>query len=130
VPVACETCHAVPGPNDAHPLRAGAATVRLVGLATNDAHPASYDPVTKTCASTYCHDGPGAKVSAPRWDDGEPARACGGCHSTPPPAPHPQLTACGLSSCHQGITDTSGLVLTAAGRTVHVNGLVDRSAPP
>ena len=128
-PVACETCHTVPGPNDAHPLRAAPAVVRLAGLATRNAHPATYDPATKTCAATYCHDGPGAAVKAPRWTDGAPARACGACHSTPPPPPHAQFTSCGLSSCHEGITDTSGLTVTAAGRTVHVNGMVDRSVP-
>lgn len=130
-PVACETCHAVPGPNDGHPRSAGAAVIRLAGLATRGGRAASYDPATKSCAATYCHDGPGASAvgRAPRWTDGAPARACGSCHSTPPPPPHAQLTACGLSSCHQGITDATGLTITAAGRTVHVNGVVDRAVP-
>lgn len=128
-PVACETCHVVPGPNDRHPLRAGAVTIRLAGLATRGARPATYDAATKTCAATYCHDGAGANAltRSPRWIDGASARTCGSCHSTPPPAPHPQDATCGSSTCHDGIT--SGLTITAAGRAVHVNGLIDRRAP-
>jgi predicted CxxxxCH...CXXCH cytochrome family protein len=130
-PVACETCHAVPGPTDAHPLRAGAALVRLAGLGTKGARPATYDAATKTCAATYCHDGAGAAASAkaPRWTDGAPLRACGSCHATPPPAPHPQDTSCGASACHEGITTTGALAISAGGRAVHVNGIIDRRVP-
>lgn len=128
-PVACETCHAVPGPNDAHPLSAGAPVVRLAGLATKGARPATYDPATKTCAATYCHGGAGAAASAPRWADGAKARACGSCHATPPPAPHPQNASCGAAGCHEGITEAGTLAISAAGRSVHVNGLIDRRAP-
>jgi predicted CxxxxCH...CXXCH cytochrome family protein len=126
--VACETCHSVPGPNDAHPLRAGAAVVRLAGLATKGGRPATYDPATKTCAATYCHEGAGAGSKAPRWTDGASARACGSCHATPPPPPHAQDTSCGASTCHEGVT-TSALALSAAGRAVHVNGIIDRRVP-
>jgi predicted CxxxxCH...CXXCH cytochrome family protein len=129
-PMPCETCHAVPGPGDAHPIRAGAAVVRFTGLATTGGSPASYDATTKTCAATYCHDGVGGSKPAPRWTDGPAASACGSCHSTPPPAPHVQDTSCGSSSCHEGITTGGGaLELTIAGRAVHVNGLIDRKAP-
>lgn len=127
-PVACETCHAVPGPNDAHPLRAGSASVRLAGLATRGGTPASYDAATKSCAATYCHDGAGATVRAPRWSDGAAARACGSCHSTPPPAPHTQSTTCGAAGCHEAVT-TGALAISVAGRAVHVNGVVDRAVP-
>lgn len=127
-PVACETCHPVPGAGDRHPLRAGAAVIRLAGLATKGGRPATYDAATKTCAATYCHDGDGAGVRAPRWSDGAPARACGSCHATPPPPPHAQDASCGTASCHEGIT-SGGLTITAAGRAVHVNGLLDRRAP-
>jgi predicted CxxxxCH...CXXCH cytochrome family protein len=127
-PVACETCHELPGPQDAHPIRAGAAKVRLAGLATNGGSPASYDPATQTCAATYCHAGAGAAVSSPRWTDGASARTCGSCHATPPPAPHTQATACGASTCHDGITGP-GLTISASGRAVHVDGRIDRHAP-
>lgn len=127
-PVACETCHVIPGPNDAHPRSAGAAVVRLAGLATKGGAPATYDPATRTCASTYCHAGPAAALSAPRWTDGAPARACGACHATPPPPPHPSDLSCGSSSCHEGIT-SSATAISALGRVVHVNGRVDRRVP-
>ncbi len=126
--VACETCHAVPGPGDAHPLRAGAAVVRLAGLAMRGGTPATYDAATKTCAATYCHAGSGASASAPRWTDGAPARACGSCHATPPPPPHAQSASCGASTCHEGIT-TNALAITPADRPVHVNGQIDRHLP-
>lgn len=128
-PVACATCHAVPDANDVHPLRAGAPVVRLAGLATKGARPATYDAATKTCAATYCHDGAGAAANAPRWTDGPSARACGSCHATPPPAPHPQDTSCGSSACHDGITTTGALAISSRGRPGHVNGIVDRRAP-
>ena len=127
-PVACETCHVVPGPNDAHPLRGGAVTARLAGLATKGGRRATYDPATQTCASTYCHEGAGGAVKAPRWTDPVPVRACGSCHATPPPAPHPQLASCAAASCHAGIT-TDELTISAAGRAVHVNGSIDRRLP-
>ena len=126
--VACETCHAVPGPGDAHPLRAGAAVVRLAGLAMRGGAPPTYDAATKTCAATYCHAGSGASASAPRWTDGAPARACGSCHATPPPPPHAQSASCGASTCHEGIT-TNALAITPADRPVHVNGQIDRHLP-
>jgi len=127
-PVACETCHAVPDPSDAHPRRAGGAVIRLAGLATNGGAPATYDPATRTCAATYCHAGAGAALAAPRWNDGPSARACGSCHAAPPPPPHAQGTSCGASSCHEGIT-AGALVISVAGRAVHVNGRIDRRAP-
>ena len=115
-PVACETCHAVPTGGDRHPLRAGAPAVQLRGLASKGGRAPSYDPSTKTCGSTYCHDGAGASRAAPRWTDAPPS-TCGSCHSSPPPAPHPQSTACGTSGCHQGGPNAKQ----------HVNGVIDRA---
>lgn len=126
-PVACETCHVVPA-GEKHPTRAGAATVRLIGLATKGGAPARYDAATKTCAATYCHAGPGGNASSPRWDQGTSASACGGCHALPPPAPHPAATTCGGVTCHDNLTTPSN-TLTAAGRAVHVDGTIDRRAP-
>ena len=127
-PVACSTCHVVPGPGDVHPVRAAAGAVRLAGLATNGGAPATYAPATKTCSSTYCHDGAGGAVAAPRWTDGAPSGACGSCHATPPPLPHAPNAACASSTCHEGIT-TGALTISAAGQAVHVNGLIDRRVP-
>ena len=123
-PVACETCHAVP--SGAEREGKGQAGVRLAGLAGRGGRRPSYDPATKTCAGTYCHEGAGATRPAPRWTDTSPA-SCASCHGAPPPAPHAQSTACGGAICHQGRTD--GLTITPAGRLRHVDGSIDRSLP-
>ena len=123
--VACETCHAVPSGAARHPEGKGAATVRLAGLATRGGRRASFDPVTKTCAGTYCHEGAGALSPSPRWTD-TTATTCTSCHGTPPPAPHVQTTTCGGAACHEG--RTTGLQMTPAGRLVHVDGVVDRGS--
>lgn len=125
-PVACETCHAVPSGAERHPEGKGQAGVRLAGLAGRGGRRPSYDPATKTCAGTYCHEGAGATRPAPRWTDTSPA-SCASCHGAPPPAPHAQSTACGGAICHQGRTD--GLTITPAGRLRHVDGSIDRSLP-
>ncbi len=131
-PVACETCHVVPGPSDPHPARTGdgVASVRLAGLATRGGSPATYDKATQSCASTYCHAGAGASLEgkAPRWNQGASAIVCGACHSTPPPLPHPQSLTCSASACHEGIT-SSATAISAGGRAAHVNGRVDRALP-
>lgn len=105
VAVSCETCHTTPFAN-------GVVAVKLGRLATKGGRKASFDPVTKTCAGTYCHEGAGGLVPAPSWTTGAPARACGACHSIPPPPPHPPSTDC--ATCH------SGMMATA-----HVDGVID-----
>ncbi len=127
-PVACETCHEVPGPGDRHPRGEGVASVRLSGLATRGGRRATWDTATKTCAGTYCHEGAGGSRTAPRWTDGAPASACGTCHGTPPPPSHPPGTQCSSSGCHEGSTTTAGAI-TPAGKPVHVDGLLQRSVP-
>lgn len=111
--VSCETCHDVPQPGDRHPLGRGRAEVRLLGQATAGGRRATFDPATRRCADTNCHGGPGAEVPAPRWNDGPSASACGSCHATPPPDPHPQSATC--ETCHG--------TMTAA---THVDGIVTR----
>lgn len=73
--VACETCHPVPLPGEAHPVGCGAPLVRLLGLARKGGSPASFDPQTKACAGTYCHAGRGATAPAPTWAEGASERA-------------------------------------------------------
>lgn len=121
VAVPCETCHVLP-------IAPGPVTVRLGGLAVKGGRRATFDPETKTCAGTYCHEGRGGKVQAPTWKTGSAARACGACHATPPPPPHPPSTTCGVSTCHEGIT-SGPTTITPAGKNVHVNGLVDPRVP-
>lgn len=128
-PVACETCHEVPVPGAGarHP-RGGGATVRLSGLAIRGGRRAAWDPATKTCAGTYCHEGANARAPAPRWTDGPAAATCGACHAIPPPAPHAASATCSSAGCHVGTTAPDG-ALTPAGKAVHVNGSVDSRVP-
>lgn len=123
-PVACETCHVVPGPGDRHPV-GGRAKVRLAGLAVKGGAPATFDAASGACAATYCHAGRGATGGAPVWTGG--SAPCGSCHALPPPPPHPAATtSCGEAAlCHTGSLASPG-VFTPAGRAAHVDGFVTR----
>lgn len=122
--VSCETCHAAPGAR--HPEGKGAATVQLGGLAVRGGRRAVFDPATKTCAETYCHEGSGGAAPAPRWTDSS-SLGCSSCHAMPPPGPHVPSTTCGGAACHEGRTTSDGM--TPAGRFDHVNGIIDRAVP-
>lgn len=120
--VPCETCHVVPDGTAPHPRGVGVG-VRLTGLAVVNGARASWDPATRSCASTYCHAGRGAGVPSPRWDEGATARACGACHASPPPPPHSQSAGCDASGCHTGYAASA---VSPARRDAHVDGFVTR----
>ncbi len=134
-PIACDTCHVVPDGSAKHPVGKGAATVRFGFAATRGGRRPTYDPATKTCSGTYCHEGNAATRPAPQWVEAPPSTCSAGiCHATPPPAPHVQTTAsCGGTTCHEGsTTGTIGggdIAFTAIGRAAHLNGVVDRGLP-
>ncbi|MBX3232506.1 MAG: CxxxxCH/CxxCH domain-containing protein [Labilithrix sp.] len=121
-PVPCETCHEPPGAR--HPEGRGFAAVRFTGLAVRGGRRASYDPATKTCAGTYCHDGAGGATRAPAWTAAT-ATTCGSCHGAPPPPPHAQVTTCNGGICHEG--RVAGDTLVPAARPAHVDGVVDHA---
>jgi predicted CxxxxCH...CXXCH cytochrome family protein len=124
-PVPCATCHDVPGAGSAHPTtNAGPPKVLLGLLAGRGGRRPVYDPATKTCSGTYCHEGSGGSETAPRWTDGPAARTCTSCHAAPPPPPHVQSATCSAAACHLGSVD--GLTFTDAGRLEHVDGLITR----
>jgi predicted CxxxxCH...CXXCH cytochrome family protein len=116
----CDVCHAVPT-NLAH--IDGDSSPRFGTLARTGGSAPQWSPATASCATTYCHGDTlsGGTVTAPVWTrvDGTQA-ACGTCHSTPPPAPHPDSSSCG--ACHTGYSESS---VNAA---VHVDGTVQVSA--
>jgi predicted CxxxxCH...CXXCH cytochrome family protein len=97
--------------------------VRFAGLATTGGRRATYDPTTKTCRGTYCHESRGGVEIAPQWT-GVLTTGCAACHASPPPAPHSQSATCSGTTCHEGRTDA--LVLTAKGRADHVDGIIER----
>lgn len=125
-PVACESCHELPQPGAQHPTGKGSATVRFGALAVNGARRPTYDPATKTCAGTYCHEYVGGTVQAPRWDGGASQAACGTCHAVPPPPPHIQDVNCASAGCHEGLTSTDAKRVLPLGIPSHVDGVVDR----
>lgn len=125
-PVECGTCHVVPSGAARHPEGRGSASVRFSGLAVAGGRRASFDPVTRTCSGTYCHEGAGATDASPRWAEATPT-TCTSCHGAPPPPPHAQGASCGGAACHEG--RTSGLAITPAGRPTHVDGIIDRGPP-
>lgn len=137
-PVACAACHTVPTRtlDPVHFASAPRASVRLGGAASARGAMPTYDPATRTCADVACHGVGlgGAIADPPRWGDASGAAArCGQCHGVPPPAPHPSRTDCSSVICHGGevALTPSGPVITASGRALHQNGVIDfRGAGP
>jgi predicted CxxxxCH...CXXCH cytochrome family protein len=100
----------------------------------------SYDYATRTCSNTYCHSGvrnadgdPQGISPNPVWGNVE--IGCDYCHGNPPAYPHQQNAAC--SGCHTHVDQTnvafvssytlSDGVTHVAGKSLHVNGLVEYS---
>ncbi len=127
VPVACESCHVVPGPGAPHSSGRGFAAVRFAGLARKGGASPTWSATTKTCADTYCHAGvSGGSQPAPTWLDPSGA-GCGTCHGTPPSPPHVASSGCGTGACHGGVV--SGGAITAKGKAAHVDGKIDLAVP-
>lgn len=123
-PVSCDTCHLVPSEVDApgHLDDDLPAELRFSGRANADQAQSSYDPRAGTC-STYCHGATlaGGTQREPLWTrvDGTQT-GCNACHGFPPPAPHPQSSAC--AACHGQVVDGKNAIVAKA---LHVNGTVE-----
>ncbi len=143
----CSTCHTVPSEvgEPGHILVAGAG-----GTMTRDPFPAEltpsglgtglgWDHATATCTNSYCHGdtltqvdpgtnmvviGAGGSLTRPVWNvlDGT-QKACGSCHGTPPPSPHPQETDCGV--CHQSMNPGDFAADKISYPELHINGLIE-----
>ncbi|MBI5067105.1 MAG: CxxxxCH/CxxCH domain-containing protein [Deltaproteobacteria bacterium] len=145
-PVACSECHPQHLSMAGHPQNGTAgpkAPARMAWGALSSAGGSVPTLVTggasPTCSTTYCHGATlaGGSNTAPAWNAGPAAAACGACHGIPPtmaPAgPHPDITgepgysaatpqrAC--YNCHPGTVDSNGNLLAAGG--FHLNGYVD-----
>ncbi len=117
-PIACATCHLVPG------------TVTAPGH-IDSALPAEVEPalgwdrVTATCTTAACHG-----AARPAWTTSGGA-ACGTCHGIPPATPSHTpgmpLTLC--ASCHPASVTPSGSIVITAGpngpTSEHMDGSVD-----
>ncbi len=113
----CTECHVVPASMDHSD---GAVQLAFGTLSRTDGASPAWDAQTLTCASTYCHGAGlrgGGTNQAPVWIGGPAQTACGTCHLTPPPPPHPHTQIC--DNCHPGYTITSVDLAT------HINGVVE-----
>lgn len=124
IPILCVDCHEVPASVSA-PLHIDAevsaeATFPTSSFARSDGAIPSYDSVS--CSGVYCHGATlsGGTTTSPTWTtvDGSQA-ACGTCHGTPPPLPHPSMTECFW--CHPTATGPGEIV----DPLLHVNGVID-----
>ncbi len=116
--VACADCHVVPDVVGAPGHIDGDNKAELTFSMT--ASPAMW---TGTSCTTKCHGTTawGGSKPTPTWTlvDGTQS-ACGSCHGTPPPAPHPTEMNC--ASCHPTMEEGS---LTFRDPASHINGVVD-----
>jgi predicted CxxxxCH...CXXCH cytochrome family protein len=119
-PVACATCHVVPG--DA--LSAG----HVDGASAEVLGAAGWTSTAETC-SNYCHGAfPGGNAgNTPQWtlvSAGE--AACGTCHAIPPAtgrhATHVTTLGFGCEACHSGVANSAGTAIVTP--SLHVNGSV------
>lgn len=129
-PLACAECHRVPKRfDDAGHLNGLPADVLLGGVAETGATTPEYDASTATCGGTWCHspapaDAALVHTTSPVWTSNTPL-ACDGCHSMPPPAPHPAVAECGF--CHAEVFAEDHRTPLAPER--HVDGVVDVAVP-
>ncbi|NOZ00930.1 MAG: CxxxxCH/CxxCH domain-containing protein, partial [Deltaproteobacteria bacterium] len=123
--VACTECHVLPDQvnSDGH-IDPPPAEVRFGPLAGTGGLEPEWDRGSEACSNTWCHGASlaGGGNKAPVWTEvGTGQTACGTCHGSPPPAPHPQVDEC--HSCHSGTVRVDGSIDVAAGR--HIDGVKD-----
>ncbi|WP_242360177.1 CxxxxCH/CxxCH domain-containing protein [Anaeromyxobacter sp. SG17] len=116
-PMDCAECHVVPASMD---HANGTPEITFGTLSRTDGAAPIWDPQTLACSSTWCHGAllrGGGTNQAPVWTGGAAQTACGTCHLTPPPPPHPRTQIC--DNCHPGYT------ITSVNLAKHINGLVE-----
>lgn len=126
--IACQECHRVPSAvlSQGH-LDRGEATPADVTFGTR-AQARDRVPQYRagTCSEVACHgaglpDGP----SAVRWS-GAAIDDCTSCHGLPPGGDHPASTSCATTLCHgDEVTAGSPPAITASGRALHIDGLIE-----
>lgn len=116
--LACAACHPVPAAVNDGPHLDGVVDVVFGPLASADGVAAAWDPATATC-TVYCH-GASLQGAPPVWTQVDGSQiACGSCHGSPPPPPHPGNSVC--SGCH----GTAGPGPVIADPVAHIDGSVD-----
>lgn len=120
--IQCSECHNVPATAGAvgHTDTPLPAELNFGPLANGTAWNGS------SCSNSYCHGSTmqGGTLTTPLWTAaGGAASACGACHGTPPPAPHPNNPAC--QDCHGDVVGP-GMVITNT--ALHVDGILQVTA--
>jgi predicted CxxxxCH...CXXCH cytochrome family protein len=127
-PVPCSSCHVVPTSILDSVHLDGTVHVDFSGLAVARGSSAAWNGAS--CTSVACHGANLADTPAvvPSWNDTSAAAAqCGACHGIPP-SQHTTSTDCGRSGCHSGEVETTATgapVITASGRALHINGVIN-----
>ncbi len=129
LPVACGSCHRVPSSLDAPGHLNGVVEVELSGLAMARGTEPTFEAVDTSCF-VACHGAgiEGGAVPSPRWAQPEAvADRCDACHGLPPADTHPVPGLCASVLCHGGeISETpAGPRISASGRAMHVDGVID-----
>jgi len=116
--IACDECHVVPTEVDApgHADDGPPGDITFGALAQHGDRAPYYDAAARTCQASYCHGSAWPVWTSPRTSD----EACGSCHGTPPPSPHPQSDRC--NACHGEVIDADRHFIAPER---HVDGVVD-----
>jgi predicted CxxxxCH...CXXCH cytochrome family protein len=129
-PVPCRACHLVPATEDTpgHLDQEPGAEVIFSDLAVQNGATPAFDPVSLTCAGSYCH-GPVDPSSSgtPAWNTTAAPLPlpCNACHGMPPATPaHAGTTLATCPTCHRHVASAGGVV-TLLDPSLHVNGSVD-----
>ena len=122
----CNVCHVKPADALSPGHVDGNPTVTFAGIPLTQGANPTWNASAATCSSTYCHGAfTGGNHATPVWTGGSSQGACGTCHDTPPPAPHPAaaLTAC--SGCHAQTMNADGTLIPPAQGGKHLDGIVE-----
>ncbi|MCX5741836.1 MAG: CxxxxCH/CxxCH domain-containing protein, partial [Proteobacteria bacterium] len=144
---ACATCHVVPTEvgDPGHIFVAGAMGAQVKDLLPAELTPTglgtglAWDHASATCTNSYCHGdtlnqvdpmtnmivpGAGGTDTRPVWTkiDGTQS-ACGACHGTPPPPPHPKNEDCGV--CHSSMNPGDFAKGIISYPELHIDGRVE-----
>jgi predicted CxxxxCH...CXXCH cytochrome family protein len=121
--IPCSECHLVPSSvSDPGHIEVPPAEITWGPLATTGSLTPDWSvSFADLCSNTYCHGTTlgGGTNKTPDWTNtGGGEAACGTCHGTPPPSPHPQQSSC--NPCHSQTVTAAEEIDIAGG--FHIDG--------